>query len=53
MVNLSFNSKPSIYIIHENQEWTKPLCEELKKMNVPFQDWDMCHSILDISAKAP
>ena len=53
MVNLSFNSKPSIYIIHENQEWTKPLYEELKKMNVPFQDWNMSHSIIDISAEAP
>ena len=29
------------------------LKEELKKMKVPFEDWDMSHSILDISAKAP
>ena len=53
MLNVLSNLEPSIYIIHENQEWTKPLCEELKKMNVPFEDWDMSHSILDISAKAP
>ena len=53
MNNLLSNSQPSIYIIHENQEWTKPIYEELKKINVPFQDWDMSNSILDLSAKAP
>ena len=53
MFKLSSNSKPSIHIIHENQEWTKPLFEELRILETPFEDWDMSHSIIDISLKAP
>ena len=53
MFNSSLNTKSSIHIIHENQEWTKPLFEELRKLDTPFEDWNMSHSIIDVSAKAP
>ena len=28
-----------VHIIHENDEWTLPLKAELKKLEVPFEDW--------------
>ena len=30
-----------VYIIHENEEWTLPLKEHLKKLSVSFEDWHM------------
>ncbi len=29
------------YIIHENEEWSLPLKEQLQKLSVPFEDWHM------------
>lgn len=29
------------YIIHENDEWTLPLKEQLQKLSIPFEDWHM------------
>ena len=30
-----------IFIIHENDEWTKPLSIQLKKLDLPFEEWHM------------
>ncbi|MDQ0257422.1 hypothetical protein J2S74_004880 [Evansella vedderi] len=30
-----------VYIIHENDEWTKPLLEALEEEEVPFEDWHL------------
>ena len=46
-------SAPAIHVIHENQEWTTPLFQELALLGVAFEDWDMSHSIIDISKSAP
>ena len=53
MLNISSNLEASIHVIHENQEWTKPLFQELNNLNLPFADWDMSNSIIDISSNAP
>ena len=46
-------SVPAIHVIHENQEWTTPLFQELELLGVAFEDWDMSQSIIDISKSAP
>jgi len=53
MFKLASSSNPSIYIIHENQEWTEPLFQKLRDLDLPYEDWDMSHSIIDISAEPP
>jgi len=53
MFKLASSSNPSIHIIHENQEWTEPLFQKLRDLDLPYEDWDMSHSIIDISAEPP
>jgi len=53
MFKLASGSNPSIHIIHENQEWTEPLFQKLRDLDLPYEDWDMSHSIIDISAEPP
>ncbi len=36
------------YIIHENDEWTLPLKSELNKLNIPFEDWHVEKSEIDL-----
>ena len=42
-----------IYIIHENEEWTKPLKHELELLNVPYEDWFLSEGNFDLSAVPP
>lgn len=44
---------PAVYIIHENAEWTEPLCAALSSRNIPFHDWNMSSSVVDLSQPAP
>ncbi|WP_147802673.1 ATP-grasp domain-containing protein [Alkalicoccus halolimnae] len=42
-----------IYILHENDEWTKPLLEALEKLNVPFEDWHLHEGIVPLDEVPP
>ena len=44
---------PKVFIIHENEEWTKPLITALKSRNIPYANWDMSSAVLDLSRPAP
>jgi glutathione synthase/RimK-type ligase-like ATP-grasp enzyme len=41
------------YIIHENDEWTLPLKEQLQKLSVPFEDWHMAKVNLNTASIPP
>jgi len=41
------------YIIHENDEWTLPLKENLQKLSVPFEDWHMAKVNLNTASNPP
>ena len=41
------------YIIHENDEWTLPLKSELNKLNIPFEDWHVEKSEIDLGKSPP
>ena len=42
-----------IYIIHENDEWTSPLEEELAKLNAPYEKWHMNLKLFDTNKPPP
>jgi len=42
-----------IHIIHENDEWTRPLLEALTARNLPYEDWYLHEGSLDLSAPPP
>ncbi|GHV48067.1 glutathione synthase [Synergistales bacterium] len=42
-----------IYIIHENSEWTEPLRNELKKRDLPFDEWFLDGGHFDLSEAPP
>jgi hypothetical protein len=42
-----------VYIIHENDEWTLPLKENLQKLSVPFEDWHMAKVNLNTASNPP
>ncbi len=42
-----------IYIIHENDEWTKPLKKHLTDLGLPFEDWFLDKGVLDLSKEPP
>ncbi|MBM7703126.1 ATP-grasp domain-containing protein [Metabacillus iocasae] len=43
----------TIHIIHENDEWTKPLRQALDALNVPYEDWHLHEGTLDLSKEPP
>lgn len=42
-----------IFIIHENEEWIKPLVAELKNTNASFEKWHMNEVCIDMSLPPP
>ena len=38
-----------IYVIHENEAWLVPLRAAFKKLNLPFEEWNVDKEILDLS----
>ncbi len=42
-----------IYIIHENEEWTKPLKTRLEELGLPFKDWFLDEGMLDLTCEPP
>lgn len=47
------DAAPKVFIIHENEEWTKPLITALESRNIPYSNWDMSAGLLDVSQPAP
>lgn len=37
-----------VVIIHENMDWTKHLIKRLEELDVPYDEWDLSHGMLDI-----
>lgn len=44
---------PHIYIIHENNEWTEPLIEQLSQLGFSFREWFLDKGHLDLSKLPP
>ncbi|KGA95725.1 alpha-L-glutamate ligase [Alkalihalobacillus alcalophilus ATCC 27647 = CGMCC 1.3604] len=42
-----------IYIIHENDEWTKPLCDALEELNQPYELWHLDAGQFDLTKEPP
>ena len=42
-----------IFSIHENNEWIEPLRVELKKLNLPFEEWHMNKMTLNTLKEPP
>ncbi|WP_100374261.1 ATP-grasp domain-containing protein [Bacillus sp. FJAT-45037] len=42
-----------IYVIHENDEWTEPLRQELEKLEHPFETWHLDQGKIDLSKEPP
>lgn len=44
---------PKIHVLHENEDWVKPLWEELNLLNVPYDNWFLDQGGFDLSAIPP
>jgi hypothetical protein len=42
-----------IYIIHENEDWTKPLLEKLHERGLPYEEWHLGKGLVDLSVAPP
>lgn len=42
-----------IYIIHENNDWTRHLTARLDEINVPYELWDLSDGLIDIQEEPP
>ena len=42
-----------IYIIHENEEWTRHLTNRLEELGLPFEEWHMRDGIVDLTSEPP
>ncbi len=42
-----------IYIIHENDEWVKPLVESLEELQLPYEEWYINEGSVDLNQVPP
>lgn len=42
-----------IYIIHENNDWTRHLTAQLDEINAPYELWDLSEGMIDIQEAPP
>ena len=42
-----------IYVIHENEEWVRPLRTSFKKLNLPFEEWFIDNLTFDLNSEPP
>ena len=42
-----------VYIIHENEEWTKPLKERLDELGLSYEDWFLDKGMVDLTEEPP
>ena len=47
------NTLPAIHIIHENDEWTKPLITALEARGLRYKNWHMGQAQISVEADAP
>ena len=45
--------KVSLYVIHENEEWTVHLFKRLEELNVPYVDWNLVEGTVDLTTEPP
>lgn len=46
-------TQPKIYILYENADWMKPLVSELKKAQLPFEEWFLYHGCINLQEAPP
>ncbi|MBU9724283.1 MULTISPECIES: ATP-grasp domain-containing protein [Bacillaceae] len=42
-----------VFILHENDEWTKPLIDALAELQVPFEDWHLHQGVVPLDEVPP
>lgn len=42
-----------IYVIHENDEWTRHLTKRLEELNLPYETWHLDKGIVDLTVEPP
>lgn len=42
-----------VYIIHENDDWTRHLTARLDELEVPYENWDLSEGLVDIQSEPP
>jgi hypothetical protein len=42
-----------IFIIHENDDWTRHLIKRLDELNLPFESWHLDKGIVDLTTEPP
>jgi len=42
-----------IYIIHENEDWTKPLLKKLEAKGLPYEEWQLSEGMVDLTEDPP
>lgn len=47
------DNAPRIFILHENDAWTAPLCAALEARGLPFETWFLHEGVLDVSSPPP
>mgnify|MGYP006144286371 CR=1 FL=1 len=51
--NAPASDVPTVYVIHENADWTGPLFAALEAQNVVYHDWNLAKVSIDLSKNAP
>ena len=51
--NPPINTLPAIHIIHENDDWTKPLITALEARGLRYKNWHMGQAQISLEADAP
>ena len=44
---------PTIHVIHENEDWVKPLRAAFEELNLPYEEWFLSEGLLDLSSAPP
>src|SRR5690242_13948965 len=44
---------PTIHVIHENEDWVKPLRAAFDELNLPYEEWFLSEGLLDLSSAPP
>lgn len=44
---------PKVYVIHENEDWVKPLWEEFDKLGIAYENWFIHDGGFDLSGTPP
>ena len=44
---------PKIYVIHENDEWVKPLRSAFAELSLPYEEWFLDQGLVALSAPPP